>query len=130
MIEASMTYLWQTPNDVDTKVLCASTPASFFRTQSDFVLAWANEVKANKQASSTARLRLTLRRPVVSHNGHKSAGFSLNHNLSGSCIGTRFSSLDASSAKTVFNHYADTGISTPVSAFFISRNTSLPQVSA
>ena len=89
----------------------------------------SNEGIASKQAD-TARPQLTLRRPVVLRSRHESANFTLNQNLSSSCVGTRFLCSDAGSAKNLFNNHPDMGVSTPVSAFFISRNTSLPQVSA
>lgn len=133
MIEVNTTYSWQIPHGVDAGVLCASIPATLSRTQSEFGLAWANEMSTSKQASkqaNAARLRLTLRRPVVSHSRQESADLTLNHSLSGSRIGTRFSCLDAGSAKAIFNNHADMGVSTPVSAFFVSRNTSLPRISA
>ena len=76
MIEANTTYLWQTPSGVDAKVLCASVSASLFRTQSEFGLVCANEMSTSKQAN-TARLQLTPRRPVVSHNRQESATFPL-----------------------------------------------------
>ena len=129
MYEAATTYLWQTQHSIDARWLCASAPASLFRTQSVFGLACVNEMSATKQAD-TARLQLTLRRPVVLRSRHESADFTLNQNLSSSCVGTRFLCSDAGSAKNLFNNHADMGVSTPVSAFFISRNTSLPQVSA
>ena len=129
MFESTTTYLWQTRSSVDARILCASTPVSLSRTQPEFGLAWVNEVSTSKQAD-TARPQLTLRRPVVLRSRHESANFTLNQNLSSSCVGTRFLCSDAGSAKNLFNNHADMGVSTPVSAFFISRNTSLPQVSA
>lgn len=116
MIEVNTSYLWQTSGSIDAKGHFASTPASLSRTQSEPGLAWANELSTSMQAG-TARLQLTLRRPVFLHSRHESADLTLNFNLSGSCIGTRFSCLEAGSVKAVFNIHADMGIFTPVSAF-------------
>ena len=99
MSEANTSYLLQTPSGVDAKLFCASLPAFFSRTQSEFGLACVNEVsaskQANKQASSTARPRLTLRRPVVSHSRNESATFSFTNSCpsptSGALRGTLLS---------------------------------------
>ena len=117
MIEANTTHLWQMPNGVDVKVLCASVPASFSKNQFEFGPAWAN--KNERKQADTARLRLTLRRPVVSHSRHKSADLSLNQQLSLSCIRSASSRPDFWSADS-FNHiHADMGSSIPLSAFFV-----------
>jgi len=123
MIEANTTHLWQMQSSVDAQILCASVPASPFRTQSEFGLAWANEMSARKQdsktASKTARLRLTLRRPVVSHSRHKSADLALTPKLSRSCIKDASSRPDFRSADSFNYIHADMGISVPVPAFFV-----------
>ena len=49
MIEVDTTYSWQMPGGIDAQDFCASVPASLFRTQSEFSLAWANEMRASKQ---------------------------------------------------------------------------------
>lgn len=87
MIEVDTTYFWQTLRSVDAKALCSSIPASLSRTQSESVLAWANDMSASKQAD-TARLRLTtLRWPVVSHNRQESAAFPLTYSFSSPASG-------------------------------------------
>ena len=63
MIEANMTYLWQMPCGVDVKAFYASVPAPLSRTQSEFSLAWANEMSASKQ--DTGRPPLALGRPIA-----------------------------------------------------------------
>ena len=129
MYEATTTYSWQMPYGIDAKVSCASVPVTLLRTQSVFGLAWANEMSTSKQAD-TARLQLTLRRPVVSHSRHESADLTLNQQLFLSCIRSVSSRPDFRSADS-FNHiHADMGISTPVSAFFIFEKHTLPQISA
>lgn len=80
MFEATTTYLWQTRSSVDARILCASTPVSLSRTQPEFGLAWVNEVSTSKQAD-TARLQLTLRRPVVSQSRQESATFPLTNSF-------------------------------------------------
>ena len=76
MFEATATYLWQTRYGVDARILCASVPVSLSRTLSEFSLACVNKVSTSKQ-QNTGRLRLTLRRPVVSHSRQESAVFPL-----------------------------------------------------
>ena len=51
MIEVDTTYSWQMPCSIDAQEFCASVPASLFRTQSEFDLAWVNIVSASKQNS-------------------------------------------------------------------------------
>ena len=131
MIEVDTTYLWQTPGGVDAKRFCASVPVSLFPTQTEFSLAWANEMSASKQASRTARLQLTLRQPVVSHSRHQSASFSLNQQLSFSCSRSTSSRPGFRSADSFSYIHADMGISVvPMPAFFVFRNTSLSQIPA
>ena len=129
MIEVDTTYSWQMPCGVDAGDFCASVPGYLSRTQSEFGLACVNEVSASKQAD-TARLRLTLRRPVVSHSRHESADLTPTYNLSGLGFEAHSSRLLAGSAKAALNIHADMGVSAPVSAIFVSGNTPLPQVSA
>jgi len=127
MIEVSMICLWQTLNGVNAMPLCASDQVSSFpQTQSEFGLAWANEMRASKQVN-TARPRLTLRRPVVSRDRHNSTDLPLNH--SGFCTGTQFSCTNAGSRKDIFNNHADMFFA-PVSAFFVLESTFQPLTSA
>ena len=124
MNEASMAYLRQTPSGIDAKVLYASAlVAPLPQTQFEFDLACVHKMSTSKQASITARLRLTLRRPVVSHSRHKSADLSLNQQLSLSCIRDASSRLDFRSADSINYIHADMGISVPVPAFFVPRHT-------
>lgn len=130
MIEANTTYLWQTQSSVDARILCASAPvAPSPRPQSEFGLACVNE----EQASSTARLRLTPRRPVVSYSRHKSATHSLTLTIQlplfpGHGVSSR---LDFRSADSFNYIHTDTGnIFIPMSAFSVPGNTSLLQASA
>jgi len=96
MVEVDTTHLWQMQYSIDARGLCASAPASLFRTQSEFGLAWAKEMSARKQAD-TARLQLTLRRPVVSHNGRGAATYTLTNSFpspaSGALRGAMISGL-------------------------------------
>ena len=130
MIEVNTSYFWQTQNGVDARGLCASVPASLSRTQSEFGLAWANEMSTSKQASSTARLQLTLRRPVVSRSRNELATSPLTNSFPSPASGALRRTLISGLRIAIFNNHADMGVSTPVSAFFVSRNTSLPQLSA
>ena len=118
MIEVDTTYSWQMPCGVDAGDFCASVPGYLSRTQSEFGLACVNEVSASKQAN-TARLQLTLRRPVISRSRHKPADLTLNQQLFLSCIRSVSSRPDFRSAESINTYYADMGISIPVPAFFV-----------
>ena len=127
MMEANTTHLWQMPNGIDAKVLCASVPASLSRTQSEFSLACANEMSASKQASGTVRLRLTLRRPVVLHSRHESAAFSLTNSFPSPASGAQHRTL-ISGQRTASTSFMPTWVSPyPCRLFSFSTNAIQPQ---
>lgn len=125
MFEADTTYLWQTPDGVGAKVFCASAPASLSRTQSEFGLACVNEVSASKQ--STARLQLTLQRPVDSRLCREFMNPPLTKYHLYSSRRSVSSRPGIRSAESINTYHADMGIYVLVPAFFVSRNTYLPQ---
>ena len=117
MIEVDTTYSWQMPHGVDAGGLCASVPAPLFRTQSEFGLAWANEMSASKQASRYSPPSADAQAACCFTQQARVSNFSLNQQLSLSCIRSVSSRPDFRSADN-FNHiHADMGISVPVSAF-------------
>lgn len=126
MIEVDTTYLWQMSRGVDAKGLCASIPASLSQTQSEFGSACANEMRASKQAD-TARLRLTLRRPVVSQQARVSSFFPLTNCFPSPASGALRRAL-ISGQRTASTTFLPTWVS-PSSCrlFFVSGNTPLPQ---
>ena len=122
MIEANTTHLWQMQSSVDAQILCASVPASPFRTQSEFGLAWANEMSASKQANA-ARLRLTLRRPVVSHSRQESATFPLTNSFPSPASGVLRRAL-ISGQRAASTTFTPTWVSPyPCRLFSFSANT-------
>ena len=122
MIEVDTTYSWQMPCGVDAGDFCASVPASLSRTQSEFGLACVNEVSASKQAD-TARLQLTLRRPVVSRNRQESATFPLTNSFPSPASGTLHRAL-ISGLRTVNSTFMPTWVSPyPCRLFLFSVNT-------
>ena len=118
MIEVNTTCSWQMPRGIDSRGLRTSVPASPSRTQSEFGPAWTNKMSASKQAN-TARLRLTLRRPVVSRCRQESAAYPLTNSFSLSCITSASSCPDFRSADSFNLIHADMGSSVPVLAIFV-----------
>ena len=120
MIEVDTTYSWQMPRGIDAKELCASVPAPLFRTQSEFGLAWANEISASKpysapSADAQAACCFTQRARV--------SRFLFNQQLSLSSIWSVSSRPDFRSADSFNYIHADRGISVPVSAFLGLEHT-------
>jgi hypothetical protein len=118
MIEANMKCLWQKLGGIDTWILRASAPASFFRTQFNFGLACMNEVSASKPYSplsggAQAVCCFTQQARV--------SNFLLNQKLFLSCIRNASSRLDSRSADSFNYIHAGMGISVPVSALFVSE---------
>lgn len=123
MIEANTRYLLQTSVNADAPVPCASAPVSLFRTQSESGLACVNEVSASKQYSPP---QLTLRRPVVSHNRHGVAAYTLTNSFSSPASGALRRAL-ISGLRKASTHIMPTWASPyPCRLFSFSRNTSLP----
>ncbi len=125
MIEVNTTYPRQTRSGVDTKVLFTSVPVTLSRTQSEFGLAWANKMSTSKQ-TNPARFRLTFRWPVVSHSRHESATFFLTNSYPSPASGAFHRALISGQRTTNSTFMPTWAISTPVPAFFISRNTPKP----
>lgn len=121
MIEVDTTYSWQLPRGIDAGVLCASVPASHFRTQSEFGLAWANEMSASKQAVQPASADASAACCFTQR--AQGCNFSLNQHLSLSCIGSASLRPDFRSADSINTRHADMGTSIPVPAFFVPRHT-------
>ena len=119
MIEVDTTYSWQLPRGIDAGVLCASVPASHFRTQSEFGLAWANEMSASKQASRYSPPSADAQAACCFTQQARVSNFSLNQQLSLSCFRSASSHPDFRSADSFNYIHADMGISVPVSAFFV-----------
>lgn len=128
MIEANMTYLWQMTNDIYAKIPCASIPASC-RTQPTFIPAKAGHANAGKQAK-TVRLRPMPGRSVVFHSRRRSATPISTRQLPHSAARRDSLRPDFRFATGVDNSYADTDAFPPVTAVFLSGNTSLPHFSA
>ncbi len=129
MIEVDTTYSWQLPRGIDARVLCASVPASHFRTQSEFGLACVNEVSASKQAD-TARPQLTLRRPVILRSRQESATFPLTNSFPSPASGALRRAL-ISGLRTASTTFMPTWVSPyPCRLFSFSISTIQPQISA
>lgn len=121
MFKVNTTYLWQPLSGVDAKVPCASVPASPSRTQSEFGLAWANEISTSKQASRYSPPSVDAQAASCFAQQARISNFSLNQQLSLSCIRSVSSRPGTRSAESINTYHADMGISGPVSAFFILR---------
>ena len=119
MIEVDTTYSWQMPRGVDAGVLCASVPASLSRTQSEFGLAWANEMSTSKQASKCSPPSADAQAACCFAQQARVSNFSLKQQLSLSCIKDASSRPDFRSADSFNYIHADMGISVPVPAFFV-----------
>ena len=120
MIEVDTTYLWQMQHSVDAGDFCASIPATLSRTQSEFGLAWANEMSTSKQASKQYSPPSADAQAVCCFTQQaRVCSFFFNQRLSLSCIRSASSCPDLRSADSFNYIHADMGISIPVSAFFV-----------
>ena len=123
MIEVNTTDPRQTRSGVDTKVLFTSVPVTLSRTQSEFGLAWANKMSTSKQIQPAFGCRSGGRR-------HESAAFSLTNSFPSPASGVFHRALISGQRTTNSTFMPTWVISTPVPAFFISRNTPKPFTSA